>query len=646
MNSSDDERLAGIERRLALIESHFEINPVSPPGQAPTGKPLLVAAVVPEDEPPLSPEVAGLEQPAGGRQPQVISSRATSVGPAVEKHRSVANRSSDFGPTNLLAWGAIASLLLAVTYFVGLLANTGWLTPALQLIISTVFGLGLIAVGIGLSRYDRAYASYLPAGGVVVLYLTVYAGQLVHELLPPLVSMVLVCVITAAAIGLGQRFRRTTYSICAVVGVYISPLLLQASGEASMLLVFYGLWGVVFCTLAVQFGRREIYLSALYLALFSFDAASRLQTGESWLSHAGFQCLQFLLFASTATIFSIVRNRPMTRVEAIVHAPPLFYFYLLEFALLKVNAPSVLPSVALGSVAIVVGLYFVGRKFIRNTDENFSAILVSSYACLVTTHIIFFELLPWELLPWGGLAFSALGLLALQRLGTTNIVYWPFWIAAGVVCFCGCSVALFDVFRGTDAVTSPWILPVYALVLYGTAYWLQKFGANESMSGITLYTAHFALMLAFVRILDNQLLISVAWALMAIALLAVAWYLRDRILGQSALFVFAISGIKVVLYDLSGAASLTRVGTLLVLGVSLYLGGWLYQRLAAATVRYHSDNRINEHIRLVLELEQQGASVSETVQRLKSQQVECQAATGWTEAIVKNILNSYSPIGR
>ena len=36
---------------------------------------------------------------------------------------------------------------------------------------------------------------------------------------------------------------------------------------------------------------------------------------------------------------------------------------------------------------------------------------------------------------------------------------------------------------------------------------------------------------------------------------------------------------KVLLYDLAGSPAPVRIGTLVVLGITLYLGGWLYQKL-------------------------------------------------------------------
>ena len=94
-----------------------------------------------------------------------------------------------------------------------------------------------------------------------------------------------------------------------------------------------------------------------------------------------------------------------------------------------------------------------------------------------------------------------------------------------------------------------------------------------------LYAAHVAAMLTVSRVVDASLLVSVLWGMIAIGSLLAALMLRDKILGQSSLLIFALSGMKVLVYDLAGSPAPVRIGTLVVLGISLYLGGWLYQKL-------------------------------------------------------------------
>jgi uncharacterized membrane protein len=45
------------------------------------------------------------------------------------------------------------------------------------------------------------------------------------------------------------------------------------------------------------------------------------------------------------------------------------------------------------------------------------------------------------------------------------------------------------------------------------------------------------------------------------------------------LLIFGASVFKVFLYDIAMAAPLIRIASLLVLGASLYLGGWLYKKV-------------------------------------------------------------------
>jgi uncharacterized membrane protein len=87
-------------------------------------------------------------------------------------------------------------------------------------------------------------------------------------------------------------------------------------------------------------------------------------------------------------------------------------------------------------------------------------------------------------------------------------------------------------------------------------------------------------MLTISQIVGASLLVSVFWGMIAIGSLLIALVLRDKILGQSSLLIFAVSGMKVLLFDLAGSPTPVRIGTLMVLGITLYIGGWLYQKLS------------------------------------------------------------------
>lgn len=78
---------------------------------------------------------------------------------------------------------------------------------------------------------------------------------------------------------------------------------------------------------------------------------------------------------------------------------PLFFFYILEYILLKEHAPNIVAVAALVSVAVVLGLYIYARGRLSDSESDSALGLVSIYCAAVTAHILFFELTPTAYLP-------------------------------------------------------------------------------------------------------------------------------------------------------------------------------------------------------------------------------------------------------
>ncbi|MDH4134392.1 MAG: hypothetical protein OEV31_06350, partial [Gammaproteobacteria bacterium] len=102
----------------------------------------------------------------------------------------------------------------------------------------------------------------------------------------------------------------------------------------------------------------------------------------------------------------------------------------------------------------------------------------------------------------------------------------------------------------------------------------------QTWATLAVYAAHVGVMVAVLREADNALLVSLGWGTLALVTLGLAFQGNDRVLGQSSLFVFMTMLVKVILFDLAGAAPLVRIGSLVAAGISLYVGGLLYRRLA------------------------------------------------------------------
>jgi len=133
-----------------------------------------------------------------------------------------------------------------------------------------------------------------------------------------------------------------------------------------------------------------------------------------------------------------------------------------------------------------------------------------------------------------------------------------------------------------QAAIAPDMLSVlYAIELYAAYYWSHRSAAARAFWPLLLVGGHLAAIAAAVHIFDNRVVVSLTWGFLALACLLLALKCKDKLLGKSSLLIFAISSGKVLIYDLSSSAPLVRIGTLLVVGSSFYLGGWLYKKIEA-----------------------------------------------------------------
>ena len=480
--------------------------------------------------------------------------------------------------TSLLGWVGLTALVLAAAYLIRLAIDTGWLTPLRQITIAVLGGLVLIATGFMLRNTDRRYAGLLPAGGVVILFLSIYGAHLHYGLLEPgsaAAAVILVCIVS---LWLCRVFASELYAMFAIIGSYSAPFLLSSlSATITELVIYYSAWSIIFSVYSIWIGRRLIYLLALYFALIGFDIIWHSKVAGEWVSALAFQTVQFIIFAATTVIFSIRRETPLDRDTALVHLPALLIFYFLQYALLNKHLPLYAPWIAASSALALTALYGTTRAIVKRPLPG-GELLLSSYIALVLFHAGYIESVPKSWAPWVAfLLMPATAIVSVSR-GAASIVRWPLWLVVGVIF----AVNYLRIVLNTDveAVPARDVLAIlYALGLYAGYYFGRNLQALRNMLMLLLYSGHISLMAAAVHLLHERIVVSTVWGFLALACLILSLTQRNREIGQSSLLIFAATVAKVLLYDLSGAAPLVRIISLVLLGITFYLGGLLYQRL-------------------------------------------------------------------
>lgn len=553
-------RLDGIEERLFEIERKLGIGKTAPLPQA-------VAAAV-----------AAVKQEVRSTASQAAADEWTEDEPQRPPREPVS-------ATRALAWCAGLTFLLAMVYFLKLVYDAGWLTPMRQLGLAYSAAMVLMALGLWLEDEDRQYAAYLPAVGLVTLYMASYVGHLYYAVMERQTTIILLGLTTLLGIWLGRRFQHSIYLVFAAVGIYLSPFLIHTRDAPLMdLVIYYSAWSLLFSFAALQEGRRLTYLLPMYLALLGFDVLWRISNEGEWQLAAAYQLLQFTIFSMTTVVFSVIHRDPVRENTTLAHGLALLIFYGIEYALLEQHVPELVNTIAIASAVVVFLLYRLATYFYDGEEAlTQGAVLVSYYCSWVAVHAIFFGAVPDELLPWAVLFAPVVMFLVSPVLGENRKAMFPVTLACIVLFLFGYGSLVFDVI-GDRPVATP--LPTLALAAYTGMLYLVYFSSitntnkQRTDGAMALYAGHLALMVCLAEWMARDVYLSALWACYAVALLVLAIQIKDKVLGQSALLIFTASGFKVLLFDLSDSNSMWRVLTLLVLSVCLYLGGWLYQSLA------------------------------------------------------------------
>ena len=559
MGSNTDDRLDAIEARLARLEQAV-------------GERSASSQTAPTEE-----RIS--EQPA--RPAKAADPWSTFETQRPDRSRGPRKSAPESLPiTQILGWTGATAIVLAMAYLIRLALDTGWLTPERQLALAVVTGFALIGTGLWLRTADRIYASLLPAGGLVILFLSIYGAHLYYHFIEVQAAAGLVVLACVAALWLGRLFASELYALFAVLGSYSAPFLMPALyGSVIDLVVYFSAWSAAFCVYSVWIGNRRPYLLAAYLALLGFNYLWRDIAPTEWVAALAFQVIQFAIFLGGAASYSVVRMRPIGQTEALAHLPLLLIFYALQYELLDAHLPALAPWIALASAAVILVAYGIARRLMRLPLES-GATIVGAYAALALFHAGYMELVPGDLEPWVALLLMpAVGLYVRMR-GAEAGIGWPVRALVGVIFTLNYLrvVALAD----TDDVPGSDLLALlYAAELYIAYYLTRSISTLDAFSVPALYIGHVAMLGAAVQLFDDRLLVSVAWGAIAFACLTLAFRIKDTALGKSSLLIFAASAVKVFIFDLSNAAPLVRIGSLLILGATLYIGGWMYKRVLA-----------------------------------------------------------------
>jgi uncharacterized membrane protein len=612
--SAETPRSAAIRQLEARIEK-LEAAMSAYPGAVPKAiyepiKPAIEqkaersAEPMPASEPPVEaqkpPHVAPesvLEAPRSAAFPASSSIRPVTTLQAQQLESIIGRR--------WLGWAAVILILFAAAFFLKYAFENRWIGELGRVAVGVAAGVSMTAFGFKYHKRGwRVFSQILTAGGIVLLYLSVYAAFGFYHLATQKTAFVYLAILVAEAAGLALLYEAPAIAIMALVGGFLSPILLRSDRDQ-----YESLFGYI---VGLDIGALALLKRWSGLSSLAFGGTHIM----FWLWYSEnyhprklgavmvFQTAVFLIF-----LFAQVGRQMVTRASASLEDLVLlvinpFVFFGTAYHLLNSDYHD-----WMGVLAIVMALLYAGAAKIllkRLPTVQTQLLYIIAVALTFVTLAIPIQLrsnwitIGWAVealaILWVGIETRAARLralactifaLALIRLvfNDTHIESRPmftpvvnkyFLSALAVTASLFAAAALYQKLGERKQVSAPKLKLVILLIAIVTLWFVL------SVETHTFFAAHAAVQ----RVAEEarherwlgQMALSVLWSVYATALAAIGFSRRAAGVRWASLALFGLTVVKVMLVDIADLKQFYRIIAFFVLGVLLLAVAWGYQK--------------------------------------------------------------------
>ncbi len=477
---------------------------------------------------------------------------------------------------NFLPILAVICFFLAAVFIVKLTIDSGWLTPARQWGLLTLFGISLVSFSLFFEKIERTYRSYAGGAGVVVLFIAAYSSSLYFGVFPPLVAIAVAGLVSILCFYLLNYFRSEFFVVIATIGTYISPLLLgDKEADLIYLSAFFLIYAAIFSRLAISFRSRTLTLMASYLglAIFTFLNLSQ-KAPETLLIVILVQSMQFIIYAGGVYYYSLKNDSYLSKTEAMAYLPILLFFYGTIYYFLNIYNSDFAPWISLVFAAFIFLLYWKAKKSaIKLESEN----LVMSFFSVVLFHSGYIQLIPMVSRLWL-LPLIILAMYISEQKNKLTVIAFPLRVMFSVIAIIEFGLLCFMLIGVATLYT---VLPAAFTIGIGIFYYLNGAKAVKNKEGLFLSLLHIISILSLYRLMFDygSFAVTIAWGIYSLIILGFGYWKERATLAKSSLIILLVSALKALTYDASQASTGNRIGSLILTGVVLYGAGYLFQKI-------------------------------------------------------------------
>ncbi len=470
--------------------------------------------------------------------------------------------------------GALA-LTIGAGFFLKLAFDNDWIGPVGRVSLGIAVGIAMLGAGEYAQRRVPIWAQPVTAGGIGILYLSIYASFGLYDLILPLPAFLFLALVVVLSVLLALRYESVVIALLGIVGGFITPVLLGRDLPEPRLVLVYilvidlGILGVStfrnwrWFTMVGLAGSYSLF--ALWLDEFPSDSGVPVHL---------FLTGVFLVFVGATTLFHIVWRRAPGPGDLALITLNASGYYALTFGLLWDEYEAWFGLITL-SLALLYA--FVAYAAIKRTGTPPE---VALFALAIAT-VFLTVAAPLQLSGnWVSVAWAAEGAV-LVWLGF-QLVRWPMRaFGLGVLAVAGIRLLIFDtpvdLVDFTPVLNERFPTFVASIAAFSVAaylYWRQREHLEQweeyalpALAGVANFLTLWLFTAEAIAYFDSRarltfgqlaaqnaenakfLTLTAMWTIYAFGILAIGMAKRHALLRWVGLGLLAIPGLKLLLFD-------------------------------------------------------------------------------------------------
>ena len=485
-----------------------------------------------------------------------------------------------------LNWIGIAALLIGTAFFLKYAFDNNWIGPLGRVTIGVLAGTALIAYSQWLFKKTYVYFAEGVAGlGAGVLFLSLYAAWNFYHLITNLEAFGGMVAITAVLLGLALARDSQRIAVLALVGGFVTPLLVNSGTNAEVQLFSYlALLNAGLLWVSYVRTWRSLPLAFLFSVLYFWSWYSTYYDASALTPTLAFAAIFFAEFAVLPALNALKTGSQYPEQIVLVLLNTAWFVVALHVILFTDHRWLLtIDVVALAAVYLALASFSPRPA----TEQPTARILYAGLALTLVTLAIPIRLagawitIGWALegavLMWSGFSTNT------RLMRTAGFVAFLLVVVRLVVSPIEGGQPFFNPRFETFALV---IACLGASVYMSTRHRDQVDGGERTLYNILQVAINVLALWALTsEVLGTryvsqrqQLLVTVVWTIYAAALLVVGVSTNSSLLRWQGLVLLGIAIVKVFLFDLSELPLGLRILSFMALGVVLLGISFLYQQ--------------------------------------------------------------------